>query len=70
MPSRKKRQFTVLLPATPCNVELRDRILQVADNRGMSIAEVQREAFSLFLAEIDKRLSNSDNHLSTERQIA
>ncbi len=55
MPTRRKARFGVLLPATPCTEDMRKRMVEVADQWGESIAEVQREAFSLFLALNDSK---------------
>ncbi len=41
--------LTKRLPATPCTPEMREAIVEVAEKRSTSVAEIQRAAFSLFL---------------------
>jgi len=43
-------KYPSILPATPCPAELRKRIEQAARKKGVSIAEIQREAFTFFLS--------------------
>lgn len=50
MPNMAIPKYTVTLPATPCVPEMREDMLEQAKARGVSLAEVQRLAFSLFLA--------------------
>jgi hypothetical protein len=45
-----KAKYESMLPATPCSPELRKQIEQAAKQRGVSIAEIQREAFTFFLS--------------------
>jgi len=47
-------QLTAELPPMRCTPELRDRIVAIADRERISIAEVQRQALSLFLTERDR----------------
>ena len=60
MPTRRKVHFPVELPRTPCTPEMYKRILEIADKQGISIAEVQRTAFSLFLSQTDSKSVNID----------
>lgn len=55
----KKRELTAQLPITPCTQKMRDAILALADERSVSIAHVQREAYSLFLASINSKASEN-----------
>jgi len=64
-PSRRKIHYPAQLPPTPCTRDMRERIVRVADERAISIAEVQREAFALFLSSID----NINNTKSSEANI-
>lgn len=48
-----KKPMSAHLPATPCHPEMRDRLLGVAKEQGRSIADIQREAFSIFLSKFD-----------------
>lgn len=45
----RKPKFTFFLPATPVTESMGEQIRIIAGERGVSVAEVQREAFSLFL---------------------
>lgn len=45
----KTKRFTARLPATPCTQEMRDTVLDAADELGMNIAELQRTALQFFL---------------------
>lgn len=54
----RKRVLVAQLPPTPCTPEMRQDMVAAADVRGVSIAELTREAISLFLSKID---SNSVN---------
>lgn len=49
MSRTKRRQFLSILPATPCTPEMRDQVITIAESRGVSVAELQRDALSLFL---------------------
>lgn len=46
----KDRVFTTQLPATPCTEAMRQQIIARAKEKGVHVAQIQREAFSLFLA--------------------
>jgi dsDNA-binding SOS-regulon protein len=46
-----KARYTQFLPSTPCKPEMRDEMLELARKKGVSLAELQREAFSLFLSQ-------------------
>jgi hypothetical protein len=48
----KKKKLTVYLPSTPCTPEMRQAMVDVVTKRGQSLAEAQREAFSIFLEKI------------------
>jgi len=54
MPTRRPKTLVSQLPPTPCTLEMRERMLEIADMQGKSIAEVQREAFALFLSQNDR----------------
>ncbi len=45
------RKYPDQLPATPCTTDMRAGILELAKARGVSLAEIQREALTLFLSE-------------------
>lgn len=44
-----KAKYPNLLPATPCSPEMDEQIRHIAAEQGISVADVQRAAFSLFL---------------------
>ncbi len=69
-PTRRKLHFTAQLPPTPCTPGMHSQIIKVADERGVSIAEVQREAFSLFLSTIDKLSINTEIQANNAQTIA
>lgn len=47
----KRVRFDSLLPATPCTPKMREEMQELAKREGVSLAELQRAAFSLFLSE-------------------
>lgn len=49
MPVKNKR-FTTSLPATPCTEVMRAKILNLAEEQEVSLAQLQRSAFNLFLS--------------------
>lgn len=55
----KKRELTALLPITPCTPKMRDAIIAMADERSVSIAQIQREAYSVFLASANSKATNN-----------
>lgn len=63
MPSTKRAVLTVTLPPTPCTPEMREKMVALASVSNKTIAEIQREAFSLFL------LTNDRESIITEREV-
>ena len=61
MPKYGGRKFNAQLPATPCNSEMRERVIGFAIKEGISVAELQRRAFYLFLRRND---SKANSHVS------
>lgn len=59
MPKYGGRNFNAQLPATPCVDEMRERMIAFATKEGLSVAEVQRRAFSLFLRRNDSKAITS-----------
>lgn len=51
----KKARYLVQLPPTPCTQEMRDQIVEEAERLGVSIAEIQREAYQFFLSTSDRK---------------
>lgn len=64
---RTKRRMTAFLPPTPCTPEMRQRVEAYAEKEGRSIAEVQRDALSLFFARIDTNGVNNDTERVKEQ---
>lgn len=56
MPTHRIRHLSKQLPRTSCSPVIYEKIIAIADQRGVSIAEVQREALSLFLASVDNKV--------------
>lgn len=56
-----RRKYTSQLPSTPVTVTMRERVVSIAQERGMSLSEVQREALSLFLAKNDSKKVKDDS---------
>lgn len=54
---RTKKAFGALLPATPCDLEMRMKMETRAAAMGVSLAEAQRNAFAVFLRRSDKSLN-------------
>ncbi|MBX3082795.1 MAG: hypothetical protein KF716_14240 [Anaerolineae bacterium] len=64
----KKRQLTAQLPITPCTPEMRDNMESIAEKRGVSLAAIQREAYSFFLSSVDsKAIFNSKAEISVKK---
>jgi hypothetical protein len=51
----KKAVLTAWLSATPCTPEMRQEVIAVASKRKLSVAEIQRQAISLFLSTSDRQ---------------
>lgn len=67
MANTKKAVFTEFLPATSCTPEMREKIRGYAEKHNMSLAEVQRKAFSLFLRRVDSNTISNESTTSVER---
>lgn len=61
---RTKQRFDAQLPATPCDAEMRARMQARAAAEGKSLAELQRDAFALFLRRNSNKLINSQHKLA------
>jgi hypothetical protein len=53
---RKRTKLIEQLPPTPCTKEMRAEVDALAEKMGLSIAEIQRRALSLFLSAIDSKV--------------
>lgn len=58
---RTKKRMSALLPPTPCTPEMREQMVMIAGMQGRSIADIQRDAISLFLSNIGSKTINNDN---------
>jgi len=58
--SRTKQAMSTQLPPTPCTEKMRTEIVQIAKSQGKSIAEIQREAFALFLSQSESKAIGND----------
>lgn len=63
---KKKPLLNAQLPATPVTTNMREKVSAIAENAGMSMAEVQRLAMSLFLSKVANEYSNIEPHDSKE----
>lgn len=64
----KQRKLTRRLPATTCTPEMHERVTRLADSLGVSIADLQRDAISLFLRRHDKKIVRGDKLSTMEVQ--
>ena len=58
--SGTKKKMEAQLPPTLCTNEMRDGMVAIASEKGKSIGEIQREAFSLFLSKYDSKTFTDD----------
>lgn len=56
----KKKVFDVTLPPTPCTAKMREQIVYLAEERNVSVAEVLRDAISLFLSNQVSKTNTGD----------
>lgn len=64
----KPRKLIRRLPATPCTPEMHERVLNLAGEMDVSIADLQRRAISLFLRRHDKKFITQDELLTRKAQ--
>lgn len=67
MPTRK-RIYTEQMPPTPCTPDMRRNLYDIALERGVSLASIQREAYSLFLSEIGSKAYTDDSENFKKRE--
>jgi len=70
MATSKRAVLTAQLPPTPCTPQMREKLVEVARQRNITIAEIQRQAFSLFLSSADTLTSNITSRSSELEQTA
>jgi hypothetical protein len=69
MATSKRPVLTAQLPPTPCTPEMRETLVTLAKNNNVSIADIQRQAFSLFLRGCDSKTITEDiQAIKTEEQ--
>lgn len=51
----RQAEMIAKLPPTPCTPEMRDQVVAFADRERIAIAEVQRQALTLFFALRDSK---------------
>ena len=47
--NQRKRRYTMSLPPTPCSEEMHQRMLAIAEEKQVSLAHIQRDAFAHYL---------------------
>lgn len=50
-----RRKLTSSLPPTPCTPDMRAKVEQISKDKGVSLAEIQRDAITLFLARNERQ---------------
>lgn len=70
MATSKKAVLTAQLPPTPCTPQMREMLVEVARQRNITIAEIQRQAFSLFLSDIDRKSIEFESKALFQEQTA
>lgn len=46
----KRERMTARLPVTPCSIEMRESMEEIASEEGVTLAHLQRYAFEFFLS--------------------
>lgn len=64
----KRKILTAQLPPTPCTPEMRSRVVELAESEGRSIAEIQRDAITLFLRRHDRKSDKSDTKTTKSKE--
>lgn len=59
--SSTKQPMEARLPVTPCSADMRAQMYEAAKKLGISLAEAQRRAFSLFLSKTDTNSIGQSN---------
>ena len=62
----RQKKLTERMPATPCSPEMRAAMEKIARERGIALAELQREAVALFLSKIDTNTTVTGSLVSTK----
>lgn len=60
----KKRKLSSQLPPTPVTPEMREQVVNYAAVKGVSVAEIQREALTIFLR---RNVSKTSDNTSKTR---
>lgn len=62
MANNRKPVLTHFLPATPCKPEMRETMVSIAEEKNISLADLQRQAIGLFLSLYDSKTINDDSN--------
>jgi len=60
MPSYRRKLLTCWLPPTPCTPDMREQMVNLANESGRSLADLQRNAIALFLQNNDRTSISND----------
>jgi hypothetical protein len=60
--NQRKRRYTRSLPPTPCSAEMHQRMLDIAEQKQVSVAHIQRDAFAHYLTSLTKSQQDSMNN--------
>lgn len=63
----EKQTWNGRLPATPCDMEMREAMVKRANAEGKKLAQLQREAFAFFLLGNDK--SHVISHENCHKEV-
>lgn len=64
----RKAKFTQWLPPTPATPEMRASVIALAESQGKSIADIMREAVSLFLIRTDSKAIKNVSSATVESE--
>lgn len=65
----KRNVLNARLPATPCTPEMQQAVVDIAIDQGASVAEIMRQAVTLFLRKSDTDTIKIDSSQPTSRQV-
>jgi len=67
---QQKDRLDASLPPTSCTVKMREQIIKIAKEEGVSLAEVQRHALALFLAGFVEKIDKNGRETEQEEQAS
>lgn len=68
MATSKRPVLTAQLPPTPCTPEMRKDVVGLAEKQNITIAEIQRQAFALFLRVNDTNCINEETKFTEPQE--